>query len=268
MFSQLVAAAVANLQCATCDTARRYAGFFLAATFPYHAIRAAFDAADGPRILTNLLRHMASLGPSQSTTSKSVACQASHALRTYLRAQFVAHVAALEAARAARSERSGAAAAAAAAAVAAEVDAQTNATTTSASSEHGRANGAAHVSSGGGGRSGSLSVDVSDRGMEATLKKLTGDKRLRVAFLTAPWPFMQLFVELDGLKVLLELAQAGPSERYFHDVARYALEALFVITVHPAAQRAVMAARCVAPLTPRLGASPVRPCDALRMWVC
>jgi hypothetical protein len=253
-----VAAAVANLQCATCDTARRYAGFFLAATFPYHAIRAAFDAADGPRILTNLLRHMASLGPSQSTTSKSVACQASHALRTYLRAQFVAHVAALEAARAARSERSGAAATAAATA---EVDAQTNATTTS--SEHGRANAASHGSGGGGGggRSGSLSVDVSDRGMEATLKKLTGDKRLRVAFLTAPWPFMQLFVELDGLKVLLELAQAGPSERYFHDVARYALEALFVVTVHPAAQRAVMAARCVALPIPRC---PIRPCGALR----
>jgi hypothetical protein len=253
-----MAAAVANLQCATCDTARRYAGFFLAATFPYHAIRAAFDAADGPRILTNLLRHMASLGPSQSTTSKSVACQASHALRTYLRAQLVAHVAALEAARAARSERSGAAAAA----VMAEMDAQTNATTTS--SEHGRANRATHVSGGGGGgggRSGSLSVDVSDRGMEATLKKLTGDKRLRVAFLTAPWPFMQLFVELDGLKVLLELAQAGPSERYFHDVARYALEALFVVTVHPAAQRAVMAARCVALLIPRC---PIRPCGAIR----
>ena len=70
-----MAAALANLQCATCDTARRYAGFFLAATFPYHAIRAAFDAADGPRALMNLLRHMATLGPSQSTTSKSVACQ-------------------------------------------------------------------------------------------------------------------------------------------------------------------------------------------------
>jgi hypothetical protein len=125
---------------------------------------------------------------------------------------------------------------------------------------------------------------------QATLKRLAGDKRLRGAFLAAPWPFMQLFVELDGLTVLLELAQvgcltgegvstlpceptrstlhiiwscglfegkgvstsrvsppahslclslflqAGPAERYFHDVARYALEALFVVTVHPTAQ--------------------------------
>ncbi|KAG9443968.1 hypothetical protein H6P81_015308 [Aristolochia fimbriata] len=212
--NQIVELALQLLECPQ-DQARKNAAVFFAAAFVFRAVLDSFDTQGGIKKMLNLLHGAASVRSgnnsgalgSQSNVStlrndrlpaevmtaseKQIAYHTCVALRQYFRAHLLLLVDSL---RPNKNYRSVA----------------RNATSARAAYKP---------------------LNISNEAMEAIFLQIQRDRKLGPAFVRAPWPVVDKFLESNGHVTLLELCQAPTVERYLHDLAQYALGVLQIVTL-------------------------------------
>eukprot|EP00250_Pteridium_aquilinum_P016433 c23101_g1_i2 orf=1-3936(-) len=218
--NEVVNLALLVLECVQ-DPARRNAVLFFGASFVFRAILDAFDAQDGLRRMINLLQNAAALRsggnsglpgtlPSSRTDRAASAevltsseKQIAYHTCVALRQYFRAHLLIL-------------------------VD--------SIRPYRGR-NGLRILSSG---RAGYKPLDIGNEAIETLILQIQRDRKLGPAFVRARWPTLERFLSYSGHLALLELIQAGPGERYLHDIAQHALGVLQIVTLMPFARKSII----------------------------
>ncbi|KAK9811850.1 hypothetical protein WJX72_011159 [[Myrmecia] bisecta] len=87
-------------------------------------------------------------------------------------------------------------------------------------------------------------VDVGQDAVDATIWALETDRKLYEAFVRSKWAALEDFMDYGGPGLMLDLIQACPGERYFNEMAQYALDVLHTATLMPYTRRNVVG--CIA----------------------
>ncbi|XP_068662082.1 DDB1- and CUL4-associated factor homolog 1-like isoform X2 [Aristolochia californica] len=212
--NQVIEMALQLLECPQ-DQARKNAAVFFAAAFVFRAVLDSFDAQEGLQKMLNLLHGAASVrsgnnpgalrGQSNLSTLRSdrsppevltasvkqIAYHTCVALRQYFRAHLLLLVDSLRPNKNHRSVARNASIA----------------------------------------RAAYKPLDISNEAMEAIFLQIQRDRKLGPAFVRAPWPAVDKFLDCNGHITMLELCQAPTVERYLHDLAQYALGVLHIVTL-------------------------------------
>ncbi|KAG9440226.1 hypothetical protein H6P81_020391 [Aristolochia fimbriata] len=212
--NQIIELALQLLECPQ-DQARKNAAVFFAAAFVFRAVLDSFDAQEGLQKMLNLLHGAASIrsgnnsgalggqsnvntlrndrSPAEVLTAseKQIAYHTCVALRQYFRAHLLLLVDSLRPNKAHRSVARNASSA----------------------------------------RAAYKPLDISNEAMEAIFLQIQRDRKLGPAFVRAPWPAVDKFLDSNGHVTMLELCQAPTVERYLHDLAQYALGVLHIVTL-------------------------------------
>lgn len=85
-------------------------------------------------------------------------------------------------------------------------------------------------------------LDISNESMDAVFLQIQRDRKLGHAFVKVRWPPVDKFLANNGHITMLELCQAPPVERYLHDLARYALGVLHIVTFIPYSRKSIISA--------------------------
>ncbi|XP_068659133.1 DDB1- and CUL4-associated factor homolog 1-like [Aristolochia californica] len=211
---QIIELALQLLECPQ-DQARKNAAVFFAAAFVFRAVLDSFDAQEGLQKMLNLLHGAASVRSGNNSSSlggqsnvntlrndrspaevltaseKQIAYHTCVALRQYFRAHLLLLVDSLRPNKNHRSVARNASSA----------------------------------------RSAYKPLDISNEAMEAIFLQIQRDRKLGPAFVRAPWPAVDKFLDSNGHITMLELCQAPTVERYLHDLAQYALGVLHIVTL-------------------------------------
>ncbi|XP_031373868.1 DDB1- and CUL4-associated factor homolog 1-like isoform X2 [Punica granatum] len=219
---QVADLAIQLLDCSQ-NQARKNAALFFAAAFVFRAVLDAFDSQDGLQKLLGVLNDAASVrsgvnsgalglsGPGSlrndrlpaevlTSSEKQIAYHTCVALRQYFRAHLILIV---DSIRPTKSNRSA----------------------------------PRNVSSS---RAAYNPLDISNEAVDAVFLQLQKDRKLGPAFVRTPWPAVDKFLAYNGHLTMLELCQAPPVERYFHDLLQYALGVLHIITLVPQSRKMIV----------------------------
>ncbi|CAM6107327.1 unnamed protein product [Calypogeia fissa] len=222
LVQEIVSLGLQLLACSQ-DPARRNAALFFGAAFVFRVIVDAFDVQDGLQKVLNLLRNAAHLrsggGSSASSAAsilaridrglaaevltssgKQIAYHTCVALRQYFRAHLLVLVDSLRPLK-------------------------------------GHRGGSRNAS---GGRAAYKPADISNEAMDAIIVQLQRDRKLGPAFVRSHWSQLEKFMNYGGHTILLELTQATPNERYFHEISQHALGVLQIVTLMPFTRKLVV----------------------------